>query len=500
MVDNRNFLSDDDRALTDYDTGLQRIQAGGGTPTVRGGQVPGMDQAYQAELKRRQQGRGPELSPFEILKQKAGNAVSAVKNVFSDENLTEAAFIGDEGFKSAQENLRNYANENAIGTPGREFNTPINYIRSVDPQTGQTVQRPGYTNQAVDNANYTRLTELANGINTAPTSAILDLMFPGGRASSGGQAAPAGRQPNINTDRLNAEGVPFVTTLGDSGNQTNPLMDMLEQAQRFRDQATRSNSLGTTAGLIGQARSLENAIGDFAGIDKANIAANTAIQNNLRDTAGTENYRNAAALEAQMRAARLSVPETKDFDIDYYNALLDREGGEAAADMYLKQHYRQSFAQGGIVSSALGSAGISAPQMAEVQAYQQYADSARAMGLTTVPFEKFLEMRMGAGAMSGAAGKGVVGMADGGTVPEVAGKMVVDPNPDAPVDSIPATIDGEQPAALNSGEFVIPTDVVLFYGTDKLNKMIEKAREPKNGNNAGNAGAAGVSAIAAATQ
>jgi hypothetical protein len=56
-------------------------------------------------------------------------------------------------------------------------------------------------------------------------------------------------------------------------------------------------------------------------------------------------------------------------------------------------------------------------------------------------------------------------------------KFVMDADPNAPVDSIPAVIDDEQPARLNSGEFVIPTDVVQFYGLDKLNKMIAAARK-----------------------
>ena len=56
-------------------------------------------------------------------------------------------------------------------------------------------------------------------------------------------------------------------------------------------------------------------------------------------------------------------------------------------------------------------------------------------------------------------------------------KFVLDPDPDAPVDSIPAVIDDHQPARLNSGEFVFPTDVVQFYGLDRLNKMIAAARK-----------------------
>jgi hypothetical protein len=69
-------------------------------------------------------------------------------------------------------------------------------------------------------------------------------------------------------------------------------------------------------------------------------------------------------------------------------------------------------------------------------------------------------------------------LAKGGGVP-VGGKMVVDPNPNAPTDSIPAMIDGKRPAALDSGEFVIPRHAVAFHGVDKLNKLIAQAeKEP----------------------
>jgi hypothetical protein len=72
--------------------------------------------------------------------------------------------------------------------------------------------------------------------------------------------------------------------------------------------------------------------------------------------------------------------------------------------------------------------------------------------------------------------------AKGGSVP-VGGKMVVDPDPNAPTDSIPAMIDGQRPAALDSGEFVIPRHAVMFHGIDKLNKLIAQAeKEPADVN------------------
>ena len=53
----------------------------------------------------------------------------------------------------------------------------------------------------------------------------------------------------------------------------------------------------------------------------------------------------------------------------------------------------------------------------------------------------------------------------------------MDTDPNAPTDSIPAMVDEAMPAKLDSGEFVIPKDVVQFFGTDKLNKLIAQARQ-----------------------
>ena len=56
-------------------------------------------------------------------------------------------------------------------------------------------------------------------------------------------------------------------------------------------------------------------------------------------------------------------------------------------------------------------------------------------------------------------------------------------------DSIPATIDGQQPAKLSSGEFVVPADVVSHLGNgdnqsgaSSLQGMMERARQQRTGN------------------
>lgn len=65
--------------------------------------------------------------------------------------------------------------------------------------------------------------------------------------------------------------------------------------------------------------------------------------------------------------------------------------------------------------------------------------------------------------------------ADGGPI-NVSGRQVLGPGT-GKSDSIPAVIDGEQPAALSTGEFVMPVEAVQHFGLDRLNKMVAQARK-----------------------
>lgn len=58
-------------------------------------------------------------------------------------------------------------------------------------------------------------------------------------------------------------------------------------------------------------------------------------------------------------------------------------------------------------------------------------------------------------------------------------------------DSVPAIIDGEQPAALSEGEFIVPADVVSMIGdgnteagAEILQKLIDSVRKSKQGGSA----------------
>ena len=145
-----------------------------------------------------------------------------------------------------------------------------------------------------------------------------------------------------------------------------------------------------------------------------------------------------------------------------------------------------------------GAGGMGMPGQMDpaMQAYAGYAEGARKLGLPVIPYEQFLALQQSAGqGMPGAGGAGpaepysAMGFAAGGLVPgsnDVSNKMVVDTNPGAATDSIPAMIDGQQPAALDSGEMVISADVVRYLGVEKINKLIAQAKQGMtNGADAG---------------
>ena len=201
----------------------------------------------------------------------------------------------------------------------------------------------------------------------------------------------------------------------------------------------------------------------------------------------TENQRRAYGTAAQALAAAqrdglgereiLADPRLRDAYIMVYGPPRFANGG-------IVPDYDSAigYAQGGMVRGAgYGQTPQAAAVLPEVNEYREYAMGAQAMGLPAVPFEKFLTMRTGAKQVAQAQpSQGAMAFANGGSVPDprdVSGKMVMDADPNAPTDSIPAMVDESMPAKLDSGEFVIPKDVVQFFGTDKLNKMIAQARQ-----------------------
>lgn len=72
----------------------------------------------------------------------------------------------------------------------------------------------------------------------------------------------------------------------------------------------------------------------------------------------------------------------------------------------------------------------------------------------------------------GIRGRSVEAFATGGPIP-VAGRQIAGPGTGTS-DSIPAVIDGDRQAALSSGEYVIPADIVLRKGTEFFDKLCGK--------------------------
>jgi hypothetical protein len=83
-------------------------------------------------------------------------------------------------------------------------------------------------------------------------------------------------------------------------------------------------------------------------------------------------------------------------------------------------------------------------------------------------------------------GLGMAGFAEGGAIPDPDGTMVppeASPSGGAIPDDIPAQIDGEAPARINSGEFIVPQDVVKWMGEKGMQQVILKARKEMQGGN-----------------
>lgn len=203
---------------------------------------------------------------------------------------------------------------------------------------------------------------------------------------------------------------------------------------------------------------------------------------------------------AKLRERALTDPDARaEFErqTPIFNALMVLEP-YAQARAYLENAMRNSqvrgYANGGIVTSNLSSGG-GVPADA-IQRYQVYVNTVRQLGLNPVPFQTFLQattqqppvpaQQPAAPQLQAASipGNEILGYAKGGVVgmsmrdpTDASGKMVIDLNPNSPTDSIPAVVDGVQPAKLDSGEIVFPKEAVMFYGIERLMRMIQKARE-----------------------
>lgn len=195
-----------------------------------------------------------------------------------------------------------------------------------------------------------------------------------------------------------------------------------------------------------------------------------------------------------------SSPEDRSAAQDYYMKFFGgKQADSAERAAYIQQGLdpdtKQAFAVGGAVEAYASGGQIPAygaapqPQNPLLAQYGQYLGAAKQTGVAPVPFVQYVNLL----ASTRAQPQQMIGFADGGDVPApaqfatggaipVAGKELVGPGTGTS-DSIPAVIDGKRPAALSSGEFVIPAHVVRAKGTEFFDKLIAQYADDKGQGN-----------------
>lgn len=142
----------------------------------------------------------------------------------------------------------------------------------------------------------------------------------------------------------------------------------------------------------------------------------------------------------------------------------------------------EDYADGGEVRGYADGGAIGRAQTQQlnplVSQYGQYLQAAAQTGVAPVPFTQYINLL---GSTRGAMNQTPTQFADGGDVSDLS-RPLEGPGTGRS-DSIPAVIDGEQPAALSRGEFVIPEHVVRKKGTEFFEKLIAQYSEgvPANG-------------------
>ena len=112
------------------------------------------------------------------------------------------------------------------------------------------------------------------------------------------------------------------------------------------------------------------------------------------------------------------------------------------------------------------------------------ADLAGALGVAT----DLLNSHLVANPITGNAQGGMIGKAYGGLAAISPQGMYFGGPTDGMADSVPATIDRQEPAMLSDGEFVIPADVVSHFGNgnsdagaEQLFSMMDRVRQARTG-------------------
>lgn len=132
-----------------------------------------------------------------------------------------------------------------------------------------------------------------------------------------------------------------------------------------------------------------------------------------------------------------------------------------------------------------------ARQMAEREQARQARLSAPGTPMAPMANYNYLDpytyLTQGRGGVPFYANGGAVGYAGGGGVASLQQGRFVQGAGDGRSDSVPAMIDGRQPAALSSGEFVVPAHAVSAIGrgsshagAKKLQMMVDRVKKPKS--------------------
>lgn len=170
--------------------------------------------------------------------------------------------------------------------------------------------------------------------------------------------------------------------------------------------------------------------------------------------------------------------------------ILGSKADGGLVERYMDGGLVENYAGGGMVGSASGALDIAAPTAgikAITESYPAYLKAMARSGGKGRPMSleayikaamaavsKKMQQRQARGAMPEAGPNPVMGFAGGGPV-DVGGKLLDGPG-HGRSDSIPALVDGQQPAAVSKGEFVVPKHVVEYFGTKHFDALLEKAR------------------------
>lgn len=251
----------------------------------------------------------------------------------------------------------------------------------------------------------------------------------------------------------------------------------IRQERGATERAAASEAGATERARIGERGAMERAT-----TARAPTAESTAHAELLRGQLA--NLQDRSALEEKLADPKLTGP-ARDRWMRLYEMKYGSKGEKSTvpADIYNKlvsagmneeeARQRAGFADGGVIRGFAAGGEIASPVTQTQQVhpaiaqYGQYLTAAAQSGVAPVPFNQYMNLLQSTrSAMQTTPAQ----FADGGDVSAL-GRPLQGPGTGRS-DSIPATINGSQPAALSDGEFVIPAHVVRAKGTEFFEKLL----------------------------